>query len=357
MAISTIPTKKKTRQQRRDEGKIRQLHYNAKLCEREYNLKTDTQARHLARRKSMWDMGKEAMKTAGMTTEKPPQGRVYSHRHAQAPGGLRVEEMIFGVQMASISCTDDTDDRLRDASPNCMIAMEKIIGETLMTTTTTAAKKKQGDADAEDDNENENENETAYGCSSSDFSVLDCKMICQQPLSQILRERFHLTLDCFMDYSGFVKGRCIDTQGFIASNDDMIVLSYRFTTSTMDWIANLSMTSSEWEPNDDADLGHAGFFSSFRGWYTKYCTTKEAKPRVHTAYYNNFIYVSFVLFVLVRSSLRCSMINTKYILCDIQVFLNYIPFHLIVSHLVFARLRFSMHDNSPAGFALYHTDN
>jgi len=57
-----------------------------------------------------------------------------------------------------------------------------------------------------------------------------------------------------------------------------------------DWMANLSMTSSEWEPEDDAKLGHAGVFSSLSGWGTKLCRPTQAKARVHTGYYNNFIY-------------------------------------------------------------------
>lgn len=181
--------------------------------------------------------------TTASSQNKPPKGRLYTHQHAQQPGGIRVDELIYGIQMAHLSCTDDTDDRLKGSGANTLKALEAIV---------------------------QPENTS-------------------KPLSTLLKDHFGLTLDCWIDESGIRNGRAVDTQGFIASNDDTIVLSFRFSTSGLDWITNLSMTSSEWEPDKDELIGHAGFCSCFDGLFTKYVKGK-GKPRVHTGFYNNFLY-------------------------------------------------------------------
>ncbi|KAG7342950.1 lipase class 3 [Nitzschia inconspicua] len=177
------------------------------------------------------------------TNQKPRQGRLYSTKYSELPGGLRVDEMIYGVQMAHLSCTDDSENRLKGSGANTVKALEEIVG-------------------ADD---------------------------LRKPLSTLLKDHFNLNLDCWIDESGFRMGRAVDTQGFIASNEDTIVLSYRFSTTGLDWITNLSMTSSEWEPDRDEIIGHAGVCSCVDGLFSKFCTSR-GKPRVHTGFYNNFIY-------------------------------------------------------------------
>ena len=217
------------------------------VCE-EFNVKADGYRRKIEKKKSAFDLRTETMRT---DEGKPKKGRLYSTEYASKNGGLRVDEMIYGLKMAHLSVTDDTDERLVGSSANALAALELAVG---------------GDTPKE---------------------------TMKLPLSQILKEHYDLNLDCMIDESGMRKARAVDTQGFIASNDEMIVLSYRFSTSIFDWLANLSMTSSEWEVHKDEALGHAGVFSSARGWFTKFCGPRhKSKPRVHTAYYNNFIYVS-----------------------------------------------------------------
>ena len=213
-----------------------------------YNLKNDSYVRKVSRRKSMFDLRTEYRRT---DDGRPKQGRIYSPLQASKNGGIRVDEMIYGLKVAHLSMTDDAEDRLvQTASPNGMAALIKAVG--------------------------------------GDNPEANAKL----PLSRILKERFDLNLDCWIDESGFIKGRPIDTQGYIASNDDTIVLAYRFSTTLYDWVANISLTSSEWQIEKDENLGHAGYFSSIRGWWTKIFSGHKSRPRVHTAYYNNFIYVS-----------------------------------------------------------------
>jgi hypothetical protein len=74
-------------------------------------------------------------------------------------------------------------------------------------------------------------------------------------------------------------GHFLDTQGFIAHNDKIIVLSYRCTTSAFDWLTNLNTTSSAWEIEEDLANGDSGFCSGFEDLC---CTGDNYKPRVHT---------------------------------------------------------------------------
>ena len=130
--------------------------------------------------------------------------------------------------------------------------------------------------------------------------ITGSKQDAYKPLSSILRDHFGLTLDCHIDVSGIDRGRPLDTQGYIAHNDELIVLSYRCTTSALDWITNLSTTSSEWEPDIDIALGHAGYCSCLMGYdLPHFCggISKEngdniKKPRVHTGFYNNFLHTT-----------------------------------------------------------------
>ena len=285
--------KEKEKDKKKDKEAVAEAEAEALLCEEEYNLKTNTNSncdgqQNVKRRprKSMFDLRRiskaaAAAGIAGGERNNNKQGRLYCAKQGAKTGGLRVDEMLYGMKMAHLSCTDDSDERLVGSSPNAIAALEKAVG--------------------------------------GDDPVTTAKL----PLSQILKERFDLNLDCWIDESGLRKGRPVDTQGFIASNEDTIVLSYRFTTSIFDWLANLSMSSSEWEPDVNEALGHAGDCSCCKGWWTKYCTPEKAKPRVHTAYYNNFIYVSTILncIVLYCIVLYCIILNC--------IVLYIIPYHII----------------------------
>ena len=109
-----------------------------------------------------------------------------------------------------------------------------------------------------------------------------------QPLETILDEDMNgLVLDCELDVKGITKGgQFLDTQGYIAHNDDAIVVSFRCTTSAFDWLTNFNTTSSAWELEEDAAQGFSGFCSGFDDYC---CTGGVYKPRVHTGFYNNFL--------------------------------------------------------------------
>ena len=110
-----------------------------------------------------------------------------------------------------------------------------------------------------------------------------------KPLTYLLDKYMDgLQLDCHIDRSGLTPGgHFLDTQGYIAHNDDIIVLAYRCTTSIFDWMTNFSTSSSDWELDEDIAQGYSGMCSGLEGLC---CLGGSAhKPRVHTGFYNNFL--------------------------------------------------------------------
>lgn len=110
-----------------------------------------------------------------------------------------------------------------------------------------------------------------------------------KPLTYLLDKYMNgLQLDCHIDRSGMTPGgHFLDTQGYIAHNDDTIVIAYRCTTSIFDWLTNFSTSSSDWELDEDIAKGFSGVCSGLEGLC---CLGGEAhKPRVHTGFYNNFL--------------------------------------------------------------------
>ena len=175
------------------------------------------------------------------------KGRSYSSEIAQQPGGLKAAEIALGLQFACLAITDDKPDTLKNvakANPWQQVAMEMLTGSP------TAA---------------------------------------HQPLSHILKDKYSLETDHHINIRGLSPGgRLLDTQGYIAHNDSLIVLAFRCTTSGVDWLTNLSTTTSAWEIDEDTAQGHSGYFSACCG-YALCNASGDPKPRVHTGFYNNLI--------------------------------------------------------------------
>lgn len=108
------------------------------------------------------------------------------------------------------------------------------------------------------------------------------------PLKDILYEDMGgLILDCEIDVSGITKGgHFLDTQGYVAHNDDYVVVAFRCTTSVFDWLTNFNASSSAWEIDEDAAQGYSGICSGMAGLC---CQGANYKPRVHSGFYNNFL--------------------------------------------------------------------
>jgi hypothetical protein len=172
-----------------------------------------------------------------------PKGRKYSKEFSEKPGAVRIDDVVLGTKLACVAITDDKKRTLAKVGkimPWHIEALTAITGS----------------------------EEEAH-----------------KPLTTILSTHFDLKLDKFIDISGFAGRFFLDTQGYIAHNDEMIVLAFRCTTSVFDWMTNFTTTTSEWEPEIDIPQGHSGHFSCMSGL----CCEDEYKPRVHTGFYNNFL--------------------------------------------------------------------
>ena len=132
-----------------------------------------------------------------------PRGRQYSAEYAKQPGAARIEDILLGTKLACVAITDDKENTLTKVgklNPWHVEALKMITGS----------------------------EEEAH-----------------KPLSHILKTHFNLEVDTILDLSGFAGGHAIDTQGYIAHNDEMIVVSFRCTTTALDWYTNFTAGSSE----------------------------------------------------------------------------------------------------------------
>ena len=112
---------------------------------------------------------------------------------SQAPSGYlpaEIDDVIKGMKYASLAVTDDKEGTLKDIgkmNPWHIEALKIISGS----------------------------EEEAH-----------------KPLTYLLKEYMQLECDTIIDVSGITKGgHFLDTQGYIAHNDEVIVLAYRCTTS------------------------------------------------------------------------------------------------------------------------------
>eukprot|EP00584_Thalassiosira_punctigera_P014735 CAMPEP_0172552812 /NCGR_PEP_ID=MMETSP1067-20121228/47207_1 /TAXON_ID=265564 ORGANISM="Thalassiosira punctigera, Strain Tpunct2005C2" /NCGR_SAMPLE_ID=MMETSP1067 /ASSEMBLY_ACC=CAM_ASM_000444 /LENGTH=401 /DNA_ID=CAMNT_0013340873 /DNA_START=228 /DNA_END=1433 /DNA_ORIENTATION=- len=173
-----------------------------------------------------------------------PKGREYDAAYETEPGAVRLEDLLLGTKLACVAITDDEEGTLAEVgklNPWHIEALTMITGS----------------------------EEEAH-----------------KPLTHILRAHFGLEVDRMIDLNGWSGGHPIDTQGFIAHNDEIIVVSFRCTTSAMDWMTNFAAGSSEWELDEDLEQGHSGWCSCFEG---NACLGGTGKPRVHTGFYNNIL--------------------------------------------------------------------
>lgn len=111
----------------------------------------------------------------------------------------------------------------------------------------------------------------------------------QKPLKDILMQDMNgLTLDHEFEVSGITEdGNVLDTRGYIAHNDEQVVLSLHCTTSAFDWMSNFDTKTSAWGLVANA-TSEGYFYEKFSDMMC--CVDPENyKPRVHTGFYSNFL--------------------------------------------------------------------
>jgi hypothetical protein len=148
-------------------------------------------------------------------TQVNPKGRKYSKEFSEKPGAVRIDDVVLGTKLACVAITDDKKRTLAKVGKTMPWHIEAL---TVITGSEEEAHK---------------------------------------PLTTILSTHFDLKLDKSIDISGFAGRFFLDTQGYIAHNDEMIVLAFRCTTSAFDWMTNFTTTTSEWEPEIDIPQGHS----------------------------------------------------------------------------------------------------
>ena len=158
--------------------------------------------------------------------------------------GFDINDILLGMKLASLAITDDKKDSLKKVGPWQIEALTLLTGSL----------------------------EEAH-----------------KPLSHILREHMNgLEMDCHINKVGTTPGmHFLDTQGYIAHNDDTIVLAYRGSVNVSDWLNNLSGTCSAWNMDKDVAREFLGHCSGSKGL----CCLggSDYRPRVHTGFYNNFL--------------------------------------------------------------------
>jgi len=125
------------------------------------------------------DSDPEFIKAAGVQ----PRGREYDAACAKKPGAIRIDDVLLGTKLACIAITDDNEETLAKVgkmNPWHIEALKMITGS----------------------------EEEAH-----------------KPLTHILDKHFNLKCDKILDLTGWSGGRPIDTQGYIAHNDEIIVVT------------------------------------------------------------------------------------------------------------------------------------
>jgi Lipase (class 3) len=107
----------------------------------------------------------------------------------------------------------------------------------------------------------------------------------ERPLSQILEEDMNLEIDEDIDDSGTTRsGQVVDVHGYIAHNDEIIVLAYRCSTPAFDWLSNVPTARRPWDI--DKDFRYSGWFS---GVDCLGCSSDDFKPCVNSEFYHSFL--------------------------------------------------------------------
>jgi hypothetical protein len=108
----------------------------------------------------------------------------------------------------------------------------------------------------------------------------------QRPLSQILAEDMNLEIDEGIDVSGTARsGQVVDVHGYIAHNDETIVLAYHCSKSAFDWLADVPTARCPWDI--DKDFRNSGWFNGVECLLG--CSSDGFKPCVYSEFYHSFL--------------------------------------------------------------------
>lgn len=159
------------------------------------------------------------------------RGRHYSAVRATQPGGIRIEDLMLGVKLACLAYTDDQRGTLEHLG-GTRKAIETLAG---------------GPERA------------------------------RRPLTEILQGLGYVVDRIFSHTAMLGSVRTVDTHGFIAHNDQDIVISYRGTTGIVEWLTDLVASPIPFQPHLGSEKhmtsclpgrhpqaqAHQGFYDAF----------------------------------------------------------------------------------------------
>jgi len=171
------------------------------------------------------------------------KGRTYDHKFAKDASAINIQEVLLGMKFACLAITDDAEGTLEAVGKMTPWHIQ-VLG--MITGATDQAHKKLSEI----------------------LKEFEGGYILDRNISERSVSRF---------------GHIVDVQGYIAHNDQDLVLAYRCTTTGFDWLTNISYAMAEFEPEVDADQRDSGCCSCVEGrWSTR-------KPRCHLGFYNDFL--------------------------------------------------------------------
>lgn len=160
------------------------------------------------------------------------KGRHYSAVRATQPGGIRIEDLMLGVKLACLAYTDDQRGTL-DHLGGTKKAIETLAG---------------GPERA------------------------------RRPLTEILHGLGYSVDRIFSHTAVLGSVRTVDTHGFIAHNDQDIVISYRGTTGIVEWLTDLAASPIPFQPNLDSEKHTVGCLLG-----------RHPQPQAHQGFYDAFL--------------------------------------------------------------------
>ncbi|CAE7241739.1 unnamed protein product [Symbiodinium pilosum] len=157
------------------------------------------------------------------------QGRHYNASRALQPGGIRIDEVLLGVKLACLAYTDDQRGTLESLG-GTRKAIEMIAGPEA-----------------------------------------------RRPLSEILQGLGYTVDRIFSHLSLFGSVRTVDAHGFIAHNEQDVVISYRGTTGIVEWLTDLAASPTPFQPHL-----HQEKTSCFPAG-------RQSHPQAHQGFYDAFL--------------------------------------------------------------------
>ncbi|CAE7501743.1 unnamed protein product [Symbiodinium sp. CCMP2592] len=164
------------------------------------------------------------------------RGRRYSASRALQPGGIRLDDLLLGVKLACLSYTDDQRGTLESLG-GTRKAIEMIAG---------------GPERA------------------------------RRPLSEILQGLGYTVDRIFSHLSLFGSVRTVDAHGFIAHNEQDVVISYRGTTGIVEWLTDLAASPTPFQPHLDQER-------SSRSCFPAGGRQRQSSPQAHQGFYDAFL--------------------------------------------------------------------